>query len=522
MHKRPSFVLFITDQQRADYLGCYGHPVLRTPNIDSLAANGICYDRFHVASPVCMPNRSSLMTGRMPSAHGVRLNGIPLALESVTFVDLLRAAGYRTGLVGKSHLQNFSGQPPYSVPREPRVGRQAPAPENAVAVRRDLGSRNYRQEDPNVWASERGVLEAPFYGFEHVDLVIGHGDRCAGDYADWVRVREPEVDRLLGPDNQLAHDYVCPQAIRTALPEALHSTSYVRERAVAFLEDVGEAPFFLMVSFPDPHHPFSPPGRFWDLYCPDDMQVPPAFARNDWTPPPHVAAVLEQRERSTAMLGGKTSIGSTVRESMEAQALTCGMIAMIDEAIGEVLGALTRAGKANDTVVLFTTDHGEHLGDHRLLFKGAEQYSQLTRVPFIWSDPEGPSGARSNALGQTLDIPATILERARVERFEGMQGRDLLGEPARDAAFIQYEHQRPHAGLDGTPQVHTVVEATWRMSVYRGQAWGELYDLEHDPDELDNRWSDPAAAAEKARLMERLVRLEMEAIDRSPAPTHTA
>ncbi len=121
MHKRPSFVLFITDQQRADYLGCYGHPVLRTPNIDSLAANGICYDRFHVASPVCMPNRSSLMTGRMPSAHGVRLNGIPLALESVTFVDLLRAAGYRTGLVGKSHLQNFSGQPPYSVPREPRV-----------------------------------------------------------------------------------------------------------------------------------------------------------------------------------------------------------------------------------------------------------------------------------------------------------------------------------------------------------------------------------------------------------------
>jgi arylsulfatase A-like enzyme len=100
MRERPNFILFITDQHRADFLGCYGHPVLRTPHIDSIAANGTMFRRFYVASPVCMPNRASLMTGRMPSAHGVRSNGIPLSMQAVTFVELLRDAGYRTALIG--------------------------------------------------------------------------------------------------------------------------------------------------------------------------------------------------------------------------------------------------------------------------------------------------------------------------------------------------------------------------------------------------------------------------------------
>ena len=108
---KPNFLLFITDQHRVDYLGCYGHPVLKTPNIDSIAARGTRFARFYVATPVCMPNRATLMTGRMPSVHGVRSNGSPLSLESNTFVDALRAAGYATALVGKSHLQNFSDVP---------------------------------------------------------------------------------------------------------------------------------------------------------------------------------------------------------------------------------------------------------------------------------------------------------------------------------------------------------------------------------------------------------------------------
>src|SRR5213592_2435392 len=109
---RSNFLLFITDQHRADFLGCYGHPVLRTPCFDRIAARGTAFDRFYVASPVCMPNRASLMTGRMPSVHGVRCNGIPLSMNAVTLVELLRNVGYRTAVIGKSHLQNFTPHPP--------------------------------------------------------------------------------------------------------------------------------------------------------------------------------------------------------------------------------------------------------------------------------------------------------------------------------------------------------------------------------------------------------------------------
>src|ERR1700730_6297654 len=119
---RPNILLFITDQHRADYLGCSGHPVLKTPHIDSIAARGTFFERFYVATPVCMPNRSTLMTGRMPSVHGVRSNGSPLSLQSHRFVDALRAAGFTTALVGKSHLQNFSDIPAMLTP--PRPGDQ--------------------------------------------------------------------------------------------------------------------------------------------------------------------------------------------------------------------------------------------------------------------------------------------------------------------------------------------------------------------------------------------------------------
>ena len=112
MANRPNFLFIITDQHRADHLGCYGNPVVRTPNIDRLAQNGTRFERFYVATPICMPNRATLMTGRMPSLHGARQNGIPLSLTATTFVDIMRAAGYNTALIGKCHLQSINGNPP--------------------------------------------------------------------------------------------------------------------------------------------------------------------------------------------------------------------------------------------------------------------------------------------------------------------------------------------------------------------------------------------------------------------------
>jgi arylsulfatase A-like enzyme len=531
-NKRPNFVLFITDQHRADYLGCYGHPVLCTPQIDSIAARGTAFDRFYVASPVCMPNRASLMTGRMPSVHGVRSNGIPLARQAVTFVDLLRDAGYRTALVGKSHLQNFTGNAPLAKPRVPADGYRCPPLSLTQAIRNDLDSSDYDEEQPRYWERADAHIVTPFYGFDHVELVRGHGDTVTGDYTRWLLAREPNALSLLGPENALPHDYICPQAHRTRIPAELYSTAYIAERAAAYLErhasEGGDEPFFLMVSFPDPHHPFNPPGKYWDMYRPEQFPVPQAFTRNDWTPPPHVQEVIDARARGTANLKGMRSIGTTPREAQEAQALTCGMIACIDDAIGGVLRTLNAKARTDDTVVMFTTDHGDHLGDHRLLLKGAEQYQSIVRVPFIWFDPQSSQrAARAGALASTIDVPATILDRARLEPYYGLQGCSLLPiiegmSAGRDAVFIQYDHQLAGRPPDMGLRVHTLVDARWRISVALGSDDGELYDLAADPGEFDNLWVSPSHAQVRSGLMERLARMEIAHVDRVPIPTQQA
>jgi arylsulfatase A-like enzyme len=176
---------------------------------------------------------------------------------------------------------------------------------------------------------------------------------------------------------------------------------------------------------------------------------------------------------------------------------------------------------------MFTTDHGDHLGDHRLLLKGAEQYQSIVRVPFIWADPAAArSSSRSGEIASTIDIAATVLDRARVSPYYGLQGRSLLpaisGGGGREAAFIQYDHQMAGLPPDQGLRVHSLIDARWRISVVLGSAEGELYDLEADPGEFENLWSSPAHTGIRAELMERLVRIEMEHVDRVPLPTQQA
>jgi arylsulfatase A-like enzyme len=221
------------------------------------------------------------------------------------------------------------------------------------------------------------------------------------------------------------------------------------------------------------------------------------------------------------------TIAVSAREAQEARALTAGMIACIDDAIGGVLKALEHSGRAGNTVVIFTSDHGDHLGDHRLMLKGAEQYQQIVRVPFIWSDPAVTARvARTDALASTMDIAATVLERAKVEPASGMQGKSLLpaldGKAMRESVFIQYDHQASSAGTDVPARVHTLIDRRYRISVFHDTGWGELYDLLEDPGEFANLWDDPAHAKTRAVMTEKLLLAEIEHVDRVPLPTRRA
>src|SRR4051812_34670990 len=197
MSECPNILFFITDQLRADHLGCYGNRTIRTPAIDSLAARGVSFDRFYVASPVCQPNRATLMTGRMPSLHGVRHNGISLSLKATTFVDLLRASGWRTALIGKSHLQNMTGTPtvvPAPIP-PPGYG-AAPAGLDEAEKHDHRNDDTYEQENGIAWdRNPDRKFRLPYYGFDHVELCSGHATEVHGTYTGWLRARRPDADR---------------------------------------------------------------------------------------------------------------------------------------------------------------------------------------------------------------------------------------------------------------------------------------------------------------------------------------
>jgi len=518
---KPNFLVFIVDQLCASHLGCYGNDRIDTANIDALARAGWRADDCNVATPICMPNRASLLTGRMPSVHGVRHNGIPLSLGARTFVDALREAGYMTSLIGKSHLQNMTDKPPLAAPRWPRDAQAGFA-------------GDYRQECAATWHDdERTDVTTPYYGFDHVELAIEHGDQAEGHYRRWLRVNHPELADRVGPRHAIpAPEYALTavgQAWRTRLPEECHPTAWIADRTIARLKAAKAAgrPFFAYCSFPDPHHPYTPPGRYWDMYKPEDVALPPSFHSQD--PPPHVRWLREQRDRGRAVKHTMACFAATEREALEAIALSQGSLGFIDAQIGRVMAELRALGLDDDTVVIFTSDHGEFAGDHQLLFKGSLHYRSLIRTPLIWRDPAGPAGRVHEGLLSTIDIASTILERAGAPAYNGMQGRSFLASarggdasPSRQAVVVEEDGQRTYFGFDAPVRMRSLLTPRYRMSVYRGVEWGELYDRREDPHECRNLWHDPAAAPLKAELMECLAREMLDLMDTSPAPSAVA
>ncbi|QIM48805.1 sulfatase-like hydrolase/transferase [Pusillimonas sp. DMV24BSW_D] len=530
--RKPNFLLITTDQQCADHVGCYGNTQLRTPVIDKLAQQGRRFDRFYVASGVCMPNRASLMTGRLPSLHDTRCNGIPLSRSATTFVDVLRAAGYKTGLVGKCHLQNMTDMPPEMPAPVLPEGKSAPPAGLEDAMKNRWWEGGYDMELLRRWredASHR--VQAPYYGFDHIDLATMHGDLVEGDYARWLADQVGDIDRVRGQKNALKDErYSAPQAWRTRVPEHQYPTAWTGDRAEDFIELAAKdaQPFFLHCSFADPHHPFTPPGKYWDMYDPEDIILPRSFYAdyNQCFDP--VKSLHAQREGGCARKTSTVGFAATEREAKESLALTYGMITMIDDTVGRILKKLEALGLDQDTIVIFTSDHGDFMGSHGLLLKSALHYQSLIRVPFIWTEPSGVKmqnrGSTTCALASTLDISTTILSRAGLAPYYGIQGVDLLpvvqeDHPGlRSAVLIEEDGHAPTFALDHPVRARTVVTDLYRLTVYDEGNWVELYDLENDPDELNNLAQDPAYATLRSQMFEVLARELMLSADRSPFP----
>ena len=281
----------------------------------------------------------------------------------------------------------------------------------------------------------------------------------------------------------------------------------------------------MMVSFPDPHHPFTPPGRYWSLYRPQDMALPASFHHGNRPLARPVAWALAQRESGRAVVTEQAAFAVNEREAREAMALSCGMIAMIDDAVGRILAQLTARGLAEDTIVILTTDHGDFLGDHRLLLKGPAHYDGITHVPFIWAEPGTRPSRRTDVIAGTLDIAATVLDRAGIQPYNGIQGESLLpaisGEGAvspRDSMVIEDDQQRALLGYQSPSRMRTLITSRWRMTIAHADAWGELYDLANDRHEMDNLFEDPGHRGVRAELMEKLAYRQIELADRSPLP----
>ncbi|WP_224814727.1 sulfatase [Hasllibacter sp. MH4015] len=518
---RPNILIVMTDQQRADHLGCYGNPIVRTPHIDGLAARGTRFDKFYVANPICQPNRAALATGQLTSVNGCRQNGIPLGLDCTTYADVLRAVGYRTGLVGKAHFQNVSPIPAKR-PEAKGAGDVPPTPFE-LARRSQRAGPVYGHEVRTVWVDDPDHdIPTPYYGFDHLRLCIGHGDQVEGHYTKWL------LDRLNGAPDPRGRGAAldngpqeAPQIWRTAVPEHLYPTAFVGEEACAFLREPSDDPFLLLASFPDPHHPFTPPGHYYDLYDPDDIPLPESFdhptaARTDL--PAHMQRVYQiGAEKPDAFWPFHTDADATRRMI----ALNYGAITMIDDWVGRILATLEDSGKADDTIVVFMSDHGDYMGDHGTVLKHGLHTQGLIRVPMIWVDPRRDAGV-ATIQGSAIDFAPTLLQAVGLACPIGMQGRDLLAPAAEDLPVLIEDAGLAFASEDGLTASRTLVHQNWRMTLFEGSDLGELYDLTADPHELANLWTDPAASDRKAAMTAHLAHRQMALRDTSLLSTHQA
>lgn len=498
--RRPNILLIICDQLRADHTGFGGSSLIVTPHLDGLAARGRVFDRAHVANPICMPNRASILTGRVPTAHGVVANSGSLNWTTNTFVRSLRTAGYQTALVGKADFQNGLRK------------LFEPQPEGPAALGDPYPAGWDRWEDPGRFVADDFADPADFYGFQHLALTIGHGDLIGGHHLRWALDRGASLEGLQawGPHHALEVSDHWWQVYKPKLSEELYSTTFVTQTTIEYIESHGgeQAPWFIECSYPDPHHPFTPPGRWFTRHEPGEVQIPTTFADDISQAASHYEG-FRHLNHSQSMV---QMFGPSDDEYRAAAAAEAGAIEFIDHSVGQILGALERTGQADNTIIVFTSDHGDVFGDHGLMLKGMMHWEGCTRVPLVIAGPGVGIPGRTSALASTLDLAPTLIDLAGASGFDGLQGltlRPVLDDPTacvRDHVYL--EEDFPQAARFQFPVPHkarTLITEDARITRYTGTGEGEIFQLGEDPFEQRNRWRDPATRAHRRELMERLV-----------------
>ena len=359
-------------------------------------------------------------------------------------------------------------------------------------------------------------------GFDTAEVVGGHNETVFGpDYTDWLAARCPEGHELMQIERALDAPSGAWRTWNSALPAEYHCTNWLVDRTLDYLRTPDERPFLVLCSIPDPHPSFCPPAPYCYRYRAEEVPAPPRREGELDLMPPHFKAFYEAsggwfaEHFAAGKGGGEQRTGWTnVRPCCEYSehqmrdmvAHYWGMVALIDDGVGRLLAELDALGPADDTLVVYTSDHGDLMGDHGLLMKGPFHYDGLLRVPSIWRGPGIAAGSSIRAPVGLVDLAPTVLDLVGVAPPASMQGRSLApflrGEAAADwREGIVTENDDELFGIF----LRTLSTERWRLSCYGGQPYGELFDRREDPHELTNLWGDAGYAGIKRDLKELLL-----------------
>lgn len=487
--KHPNILLITSDQQHWYTLGVL-NPEIKTPNLDRLARDGTLFTRAYTVNPTCTPTRASMITGTYPSQHGAWSLGTKLPESEHTVGEDFQRAGYRTALVGKAHFQPLKGTEEF------------PSLESYPIM-----------QDLDFWRTFHG----PFYGFEHVELARNHVDEAhvGQHYALWMEEKgltnwRDYFQPPTGTNNSQKHCWL--------IPEEYHYGTWIAERSCALMEDYvkNDEPFFLWSSFFDPHPPYLVPEPWDTMYDPEMITVPALVPGEHADSPPELQLTQENapdfgpwRESGYGIHGCHSHLHNKAELAKDI-AVYYGMISLMDKQIGIILDKLDTLGLTDSTAVVFTSDHGHFIGQHGLTAKGPFHYEDAIKVPFIASCPGCiPENRQSASLQSLVDLPETFLALCDIPVPRCMTGIDQSAvwrgekETIRKNVVIENRHEPT------TIHMKTLVNERYKLTVYYNREYGELYDLQKDPEEMINLWGIPDYQELKNELILELLYAEM-------------